>query len=171
MESLTDCRAPVTSIPQSEWRAGLTEPSYSRIETEVEHVVVHHSAGSNTNRNYTQVVRDIYIYHTEVNGWSDIGYHYVIKKDGTIEEGRPLKKTGAHVRGANRGTVGVCFVGLNHFTKAQMKAAWRIIPLIEEKVGKKLKLKGHNDYTKWKTCPNFVIRDFLKGKLTIIKTY
>ena len=104
-------------------------------------------------------------------GWSDVGYHYFIKKDGTIQKGRPIERTGAHVRGANRHTVGVCFHGLNHFTKAQMKAMHKVIEIIEDKVGKKLDKKCHNDYTRLKTCPNFVLEDFLKGKLTIIKKY
>ena len=51
--------------------------------------MVHHSAGSNTNSNYTQVVRDIYLYHTQVNGcWSDIGYNYLVAQDGSIYNGR-----------------------------------------------------------------------------------
>jgi hypothetical protein len=43
-------------------------------------------------------------------GWSDIGYHFVILKDGTVEIGRPLSKKGAHARG-NNSTIGICLVG------------------------------------------------------------
>ncbi|CAN0256205.1 unnamed protein product, partial [Chrysoparadoxa australica] len=130
MEGLTDCIAPVTSIPQSEWRAGLPEPSYSRIETEVEHVVVHHSAGSNTNQDFTQVVRDIYIYHTEVNGWSDIGYNYLIAQDGSIYNGRDPGNLaqdnvlGAHFCGSNSTTMGVCLLG--NFQTASITTSTRL---------------------------------------------
>ncbi len=49
-------------------------------------------------------------YHVEHNGWRDIGYHYVIRKDGTVEPGRSLTQNGAHTEGAND-TVGICVTG------------------------------------------------------------
>ena len=45
------------------------------------------------------------------NGWSGIGYHYFITKDGTIWEGRPDHTQGAHASGGNVDSVGVCFEG------------------------------------------------------------
>lgn len=44
-------------------------------------------------------------------GWNDIGYHFVIKRDGTLEHGRPLDQIGAHVEGHNSNSVGICMVG------------------------------------------------------------
>ena len=44
-------------------------------------------------------------------GWSDIGYHYVIRLDGTIEQGRTEKICGAHCRGHNATSIGICYVG------------------------------------------------------------
>ena len=44
-------------------------------------------------------------------GWSGIGYHYVITLDGKIQSGRPLKKIGAHAKGFNRNSIGVCYIG------------------------------------------------------------
>lgn len=117
IDAQNECISPINAIPQSEWRAGLPDPDYSRINTEVEHLVVHHSAGSNSNPNYTQVVRDIYLYHTEVNGWSDIGYNYLIAQDGSVYNGRDpgsLEQDnvlGAHFCGANSMTMGVCLLG------------------------------------------------------------
>jgi N-acetyl-anhydromuramyl-L-alanine amidase AmpD len=49
-------------------------------------------------------------YHVEHNGWKDAGYHFGVKKDGTIEQGRPLSMLGAHAQGAND-TVGLCVYG------------------------------------------------------------
>ncbi len=43
--------------------------------------------------------------------WADIGYHFVIRLDGTIEVGRPLARAGAHVEGYNARTIGICYVG------------------------------------------------------------
>ena len=45
------------------------------------------------------------------NGWAGIGYHFVIRKDGTIERGRPLSVVGAHAQGDNLHTIGICMAG------------------------------------------------------------
>lgn len=111
-----DCLEPI-SIDQSVWRDGLAEPNYSRAFTDVAHVIVHHSAGSNSASNYTQVVRDIYIFHTQGRGWSDIGYNYLIAQDGTIFKGRDPGNgdqdnvVGAHFCGGNSYTMGICLLG------------------------------------------------------------
>ncbi len=49
-------------------------------------------------------------YHVEHNGWRDIGYHFVVRKNGTVETGRPLAQSGAHAQGAND-TIGICVTG------------------------------------------------------------
>ncbi len=55
-------------------------------------------------------VKEIREWH-KARGWDDIGYHYVIRRDGTVESGRPLESQGAHVLGHNHEAVGVCMVG------------------------------------------------------------
>jgi hypothetical protein len=110
------CSEPVMT-DQSEWRAGLDPPDYIRIETQVHNLIIHHTAGSNTDTNYVQVVRNIYIYHTQGRGWSDIGYNYLIAQDGTIFKGRdpePYEQdnvVGAHFCAANSRTMGVSLLG------------------------------------------------------------
>ena len=49
-------------------------------------------------------------WHKE-RGWSGCGYHYVIKRDGQIELGRPIEKIGAHVKGHNKTSIGICYCG------------------------------------------------------------
>jgi hypothetical protein len=112
-----DCSEP-EMIGQEVWRDGLAEPDYERIPNEVHNIIVHHSAGSNSDTAYISVVRAIYIYHTEVRGWSDIGYNYLIAQDGTIFKGRdpgPLLEQdevlGAHFCNSNTGTLGICVLG------------------------------------------------------------
>ncbi len=128
-ELASDCADPIDYVPQSTWRDGLPAPNYTRSYHTVFHNVVHHSAGSNTNTNYTQVVRDIYLFHTQVNGWSDIGYNYLISQDGTIYAGRDPGNgdqdmvRGAHFCGANSGTLGVCLLG-NFETATPTNEAW-----------------------------------------------
>lgn len=122
-----DCPPAFTAILQSEWRAGLPEPDYSRSFHSVNHVVVHHAAGSNSNTDYTQVVRDIYLLHTQVNGWSDIGYNYLVAQDGSIYTGRDPGSgaqdnvMGAHFCAHNSGTMGVCLLG--NYESAQPTSA------------------------------------------------
>jgi N-acetylmuramoyl-L-alanine amidase len=49
--------------------------------------------------------------HVEDRGWSDIGYHYVIRRNGLLEKGRPIEMPGAHVKGMNENTIGIVYVG------------------------------------------------------------
>lgn len=126
---IVDCTEPLPTISQEEWRTGLPSPNYTRSFHQVNHNIIHHSAGSNTNTNYTQVVRDIYLYHTEVNGWSDIGYNYLIAQDGTVYDGRDPadgsqdEVRGAHFCGSNTGTLGICLLG-NFETAVPSSAAF-----------------------------------------------
>ena len=50
-------------------------------------------------------------WHVKGNGWSDIGYHFVIELDGTIRNGRPVERIGAHTKGHNATSIGICYVG------------------------------------------------------------
>ena len=93
--------------------------------------------------------------------WSDIGYHILIDRDGTIAPGRPMAKDGAHVKGKNRGTVGVCLIGghggsardqfEDHFTPKQ-KAS--LLKVLADFPG--LPVTGHNQYAN-KGCPCFQV--------------
>jgi N-acetylmuramoyl-L-alanine amidase len=53
----------------------------------------------------------IRFWHVNEKGWSDIGYHYVIRRNGKIEKGRPVERPGAHAKGFNHNSIGVCWVG------------------------------------------------------------
>lgn len=114
--SQKSCDKP-SAISQDIWRAGLPESTHGRISQNVEHLIVHHSAGSTSSGDYTKIVRDIYLYHTEVNGWDDIGYNYVVAPNGDIYMGRdgegyPEDEVrGAHFCGKNAGTMGICMLG------------------------------------------------------------
>lgn len=116
------CEEPA-QVDQEEWRDGLPAPTYNRSFTDTEHLIVHHSATSNSLTDYYNVVRNIYLYHTEVNGWSDIGYNYLIAPDGTIFKGRdpgPGEQDlvlGAHFCGRNSTTMGVCVLGDYRFVE------------------------------------------------------
>ncbi|MDQ3394617.1 MAG: N-acetylmuramoyl-L-alanine amidase, partial [Bacteroidota bacterium] len=111
-----DCGKPNT-IDQSFWREGLPAPNYTPLYAKANHLIVHHTAGSNTDMDYTNVVRQIYLFHTEVQNYSDIGYNYLIAQDGSIYEGRegaPEREedvVGAHFCGKNTNTMGISLLG------------------------------------------------------------
>ena len=73
----------------------------------IKYIVVHATA-TKENQNFT--AQDIDRWHKK-RGWSGIGYHYVIDIYGNEEKGRPEWKIGAHVKGFNRNSIGVAYVG------------------------------------------------------------
>lgn len=110
----------------------------------------------------------IRIWHTRDNGWKDIGYHLVIKRDGTIEQGRPLEQAGAHVAGHNADSIGVCLVGgvnarmqpENNFTPEQWASLKRIVKDAQSTYNGIMVL-GHRDLDAKKACPSFDVREWL----------
>ena len=66
-----------------------------------------------------QRVDEVRRWHVEDNGWSDIGYHYLIDRGGQLLNGRPISKAGAHVKGHNSDTIGVSLFGGKGGTKDQ----------------------------------------------------
>lgn len=107
----------------------------------------------------------------KARGWKRIGYHYVIRRNGTVERGRPLAQIGAHVEGHNRRTIGICLVGgvrdhsahplvENNFTPAQWTA---LRALVLELLGRfpKVGVIGHRDLEPHKACPSFDVRAWL----------
>ncbi len=111
--------------------------------------------------------KEIDRWHKE-QGWSEIGYHFVIRRDGTIEKGRPLENIGAHVRGHNKGSIGVCLVGgvdekgkaKSNFTGPQWLSLERILYQFKAEYPEG-KVFGHNDFDKGKACPSFSVKKWL----------
>jgi len=113
-------------------------------------------------------VREIRKWHIEERHWRDIGYHYVIKRDGTLQLGRPLEQQGAHVKGHNKNSIGICLVGgmdkrtgkaVNDYTDKQ----WQTLRMVVGGLTLQFpgaNVKGHNDFTKSKTCPNFDVEEW-----------
>jgi len=90
-------------------------------------------------------------------GWDGIGYHKIIRRDGLIENGRPEYWIGAHVKGKNKETLGVCLIGKNNFTKNQFVSLEEVIVDWKQKYNIS-QILGHRDIVKTnKTCPNFSV--------------
>lgn len=93
-------------------------------------------------------------------GWNDIGYHFVIRRDGEIEVGRTLDVVGAHCEGHNATSIGTCLVGKTDFTPAQFAALKRVHGMVQVLFGP-VPAAGHCQFNSHKTCPNFNVKDIL----------
>lgn len=92
-------------------------------------------------------------------GWSDIGYHYVIRRNGEIEAGRALQTIGAHAKGYNRHSIGVCLVGGKpdcNFTADQWESLHSLANELTA-MHPGADLIGHNEVSP-KSCPQFDVR-------------
>lgn len=123
----------------------------------IDEIIIHCSA---TEAGKDFKAKDIKQWHVKGNGWRDIGYHYVIDIDGTVEFGRPIEQVGAHTKGHNANSIGICYVGglLNgkaHDTRteAQKQSLKTLIERLKEKYPI-VKISGHRDYAN-KACPCF----------------
>jgi hypothetical protein len=123
-------------------------------------------------RTINQKVREIRRWHVEDNGWRDIGYHYIIDRDGKIATGRPLEATGAHVLGRNEYSIGICLIGghgasendkfEDHFTMEQNLALRGLLSDLEKQFPD-IDVSGHNEYAA-KGCPGFKVRPWFAYK-------
>jgi N-acetylmuramoyl-L-alanine amidase len=118
-------------------------------------------------------VKEIKRWHVEQNGWGDIGYHYLIDRDGEIVEGRPVQRTGAFEPKVNATAIGVCLLGgygaaatdvfEKHFTPEQDAALRTLIEQLQDEQPGIAKVTGHNDYSS-KGCPGFKVDRWLAHK-------
>lgn len=130
----------------------------------IDDLIVHCSATYDTMDIGVKEIRRV---HVEESGWSDIGYHYVIRRNGIIEEGRPESRVGAHVKNHNAHSIGICLVGgltkrddktveEANFTAEQYMSLYELLSSLHKEYPD-ADLHGHNDYAN-KACPCFNAR-------------
>ena len=122
--------------------------------------------------------KEIRKWHVEERGWTDIGYHYVITRGGAIENGRPLERPGAHVKGHNSNSIGIAWVGgmadgsekaEDNRTLEQNKAMVGLIKELQQKFPGAA-LIGHRDVKGVKKeCPCFDVRKWFAKECSIEK--
>ena len=124
-------------------------------------------------------------WHKE-EGWDGIGYHFVItngvfwprseykpENDGLIQYGRDIEKQGAHCKGYNKDSIGICLIGNHHFTGQQLYNTLPVLlshlmdlyAILEDKIF------GHRDFNMKKTCPNIdtkLIRSIITGSRLLL---
>lgn len=141
---------------------------------EISEIVVHCSATRPqwmSEHPLSAKIAEIKVWHL-ARGWSDIGYHFLIDRNGAQGKGRPIERVGAHVRGHNRGTIGVCLIGghgaastdkfLDNFTEAQDESLRTMIGDLWSYYGH-LIVSGHNEYAA-KACPGFDVQTWLNER-------
>lgn len=103
----------------------------------------------------------------KAKGWNDIGYHYIIRLDGTVEVGRPVEQPGAHCTGHNQTTIGVCYIGgvakdgktpKDTRTDAQKASLLELVKTLQtvHRVPSS-NIFGHNEFAN-KACPSFDVQ-------------
>ncbi len=128
--------------------------------------IIIHCAATPEAKDFT--VKDIDRWHRE-RGFSMIGYHYVIYRDGSVHEGRPLAMQGAHTIGQNTTSIGICYIGgvekdgrtpKDTRTFAQKEALAKLVERLQI-VYPEVTVHGHNEFAN-KACPSFdVKKEFL----------
>lgn len=127
-------------------------------EDSIKYIAIHCSA---TEEGQDFSAEEINRWHRE-RGWSEIGYHFVIHADGHIEIGRDLDESGAHVKGYNSLSWGICYIGglrdgnpSDTRTDAQ-KASMRLLLHTLKLIARNAKIQGHRDFPNvHKECPCF----------------
>lgn len=132
----------------------------------IDEIIVHCSA--------TQESSDIGVYEItnwhKQRGYNGCGYHFVIRRDGTLETGRDIKKSGAHAKGHNSHSIGVCLVGgVDKYNKGEMNYTieqWQTLEklIMELKSTYQIeKVSGHRQYAN-KECPCFDVPAWVKER-------
>ena len=114
--------------------------------------------------------KEIRKWHVEDNGWDDVGYHYIIKRDGTVEVARAEAFQGAHAPAVNSKSIAICLVGgmaedggaENNFTIEQFLSLKDLIKKIKMTNPNIVEIVGHCDVQENKpNCPGFNLKEWL----------
>ena len=125
----------------------------------IDKIIIHCSATPKHKDFSAEKIRD---WHVKGNGWDDIGYHYVVRLDGSLEYGRPVQVPGAHCRGENKSSIGICYIGgmdekmkewEDTRTEAQKDTVLQLLKVLK-KLHPEAKVYGHRDFSS-KACPSY----------------
>jgi N-acetylmuramoyl-L-alanine amidase len=106
-------------------------------------------------------IDEIRRWHVKERGWRDVGYHFLIRLDGTVEEGRPIEMTGAHTKGHNWDSIGIAYAGgmskdmtepKDTRTDEQKESFVDLLCQLHDCYGGTV--YGHRDFSE-KACPSF----------------
>lgn len=125
--------------------------------------IILHCAATPEGKDYTvEQIRQMHL----ARGFNDIGYHFVIYRDGSVHEGRPLSIIGAHTKGYNANSIGICYIGgcgpdgktpKDTRTPEQRKALRELVAKLQKQYPGAT-VHGHYEFAN-KACPSFKICD------------
>lgn len=129
--------------------------------------IIIHCAATAEGKDFT--VQQIRMWHTSPKpkgkGWRDIGYHFVIYRDGSVHKGRPIEQAGAHTAGYNAHSIGICYIGgcaadgktpKDTRTEAQKAALIKLVAELRT-MFPSVTVHGHNEFAA-KACPSFDVQ-------------
>lgn len=148
----------------------MTYKSNTKKRATTDYIVIHCSA---TRPSQNIGAADIDRWHRG-QGWACIGYHYVIRRNGVVEDGREADVIGAHVAGHNTNSVAICMAGgvsekdvsvpEDNFTKPQLKSLKGLVLKLQEKYPT-ARIQGHRDFSGvHKACPSFNVAAWLEAE-------
>lgn len=127
-------------------------------ETEIKLLVVHCSDTEDKKNLDAKYIHNMHLSF----GWDGIGYHKIIQRSGKVENGRPEYWIGAHVKGKNKFSLGVCLIGRKKFTTKQFVSLERVLRKWKFTYPY-AKIVGHCDTGDTeKSCPNFDVLNWTK---------
>jgi len=131
---------------------------YFIMARKIDKIIIHCAATPEGRDVKTETIKS---WHVKGNGWSDIGYHFVIELDGAVKNGRPLHRSGAHTKGHNATSIGICYVGGIDKDKKPKDTRTEAQRMAMDKLIADLKMDhptatihGHNEFAA-KACPSF----------------
>ena len=132
------------------------------ITRKIDKIIVHCSATREGQHIDVDTIRD---WHVNGRGWSDIGYHYIIYLDGTVHPGRPIERSGAHTKGQNSNSIGICYIGgvetdgktPKDTRTPEQKAALDNLLFVLTDIFANTSIHGHNEFAA-KACPSFDVQ-------------
>ncbi len=138
--------------------------------------IIVHCAATREGRDFT--VEDITRWH-KARGFATIGYHYVIYRDGSIHEGRPLEQIGAHCVGHNKHSIGICYIGgcasdgktpKDTRTPEQKEALLALLRRLKARFPNAT-IHGHRDFAA-KACPSYdAFREYRQLAIAIMLVF
>ena len=138
--------------------------------------IIVHCAATREGRDFT--VEDITRWH-KARGFATIGYHYVIYRDGSIHEGRPLEQIGAHCVGHNKHSIGICYIGgcasdgktpKDTRTSEQKEALLSLLRRLKARFPNAT-IHGHRDFAA-KACPSYdAFREYRQLAIAIMLVF
>jgi len=149
-------------ISRAEWGARAPRNRQTTTWSRRTEFVVHYSEGPTT-----QTPRQIQNYHMDHNGWSDIGYNFLVDTRGRIYEGRGWLVVGAHAPNHNTSGIGVCMIGRDgDATDAAKKSIRWLYDEACRRKGGTLAKRGHRDVTAT-SCPGNQLYQWVKAGMPV----